>query len=55
MITIKMYEDEWRIIIGDEVWNFRTLELMKQNLNSILEIKDNYGRINNSWKKQILE
>ena len=45
MIKIKMYDKKWRIIIGDETWQFENLKELQQNLNIILMIKNKYGRL----------
>jgi hypothetical protein len=44
MINIKMYEEKWQIIIGEEIWQFENLEEFKKNLETIINIKDTYGR-----------
>ena len=46
MIKITMYEGNWQVHIGDEIWEFPSLIEMKSTLEQILEIKDTYGRIN---------
>lgn len=48
MIQIKMCGEKWRIAIGDELWEFPSLKEMQSNLDTILKIKDKYGRI--KWK-----
>ena len=45
MINLKMHEEKWRIIIGDEIWQFDNLAEMKKNLILILDIKNKYGNI----------
>lgn len=45
MIAIKMHEGLWRIIIGDEIWEFKTLAIMNVALQKVLMIKDSFGRI----------
>jgi hypothetical protein len=45
MIKLLMYGNNWRIEIGDEIWEFPTLEDMKINLDKILDIKDKFGRL----------
>ena len=47
MITIKMYGEKWRIGIGDEVWEFENFEEMFEILRTILEMKNDYGRLDN--------
>jgi hypothetical protein len=44
MIKIIMFDNNWRIIIGDEIWEFEDLKEMEVALISILNIKNNYGR-----------
>lgn len=45
MIIIKMYGEKWRLIIGDEVWQFNNLAELQLNLTLILQIKNEFGRI----------
>ncbi len=45
MITIKMYENEWQIQIGDEIWQFENLKELRKNLDVILELKEKHGRL----------
>jgi len=45
MISIKMYQDKWQIIIGDEVWQFEGLAELENNLHTLLSMKNEYGRI----------
>ena len=45
MIILKRYNKKWRITIGDETWQFDSLDEMQIALNSILNIKDKYGDI----------
>lgn len=45
MIGIRMFGDEWRISIGDETWEFPDLKTMQKNLETLLEMKDKYGRL----------
>jgi len=49
MITIKMYGNKWRIIIGDEIWQFESLEQMQTHLMEILRMKDKFGRIHENY------
>ena len=48
MIALKIYNEKWRIQIGDEIWEFKDLKEMKENLDKILTIKDKFGRI--KWR-----
>ena len=41
-----MYDNKWRIQIGDEVWEFDTFDQFKETLIEILLIKQTYGQ----WK-----
>lgn len=54
MITIKMYNEKWNIVIENEVWVFKDLKEMKENLDKILTIKDKFGRIKKeeTWQNQ---
>ena len=52
MITIKMHQGKFRIEIGDEIWEFKDLKEMQENLNRILIIKDKFGRIKQAEKKE---
>jgi hypothetical protein len=45
MITIKMHQGKWRIIIGDEVWEFPDKRSCLDTLEDIAEFKDTFGRI----------
>jgi len=48
MIKIIMFEDKWRITIGDmdkEVWEFDSLKEMQSVLDTMLKLKDKYGRL----------
>lgn len=45
MITIKMHNGKWRIIIGDEIWEFEDMIEMDKILNMLITFKDEYGRI----------
>ena len=45
MIIIKMHQNNWRIQIGNEIWEFERLEEMQRNLNLILKIKDEFGKL----------
>lgn len=49
MIKIIMYDDKWRIIIGDciesETWEFETKKELISCLDSLLTFKDKYGRL----------
>jgi len=44
-IIIKMYQNKWQIKIGEEIWQFKTLKELEENLKTILKIKDMYGRL----------
>jgi hypothetical protein len=54
MITIKMHQNDWRIIMGDEIWEFGQLEDMKKVLDKLLNFKDEWGRIKkeDKWNHQ---
>jgi len=52
MIILKQRNEKWRIVIGDEVWEFNSLELMKHNLDQILEIKKLHGILNNENERR---
>ena len=45
MITIKMWGGKWRIIIGDEIWEFDNNEDFGTTLSYLLGMKDDFGRI----------
>lgn len=45
MIKIRMRNEKWQIMIGEEVFQFNYLQDMEDNLHIILEIKNQYGRI----------
>ena len=53
MITIKMHQGKWRIIIGDEVWEFADKDSFDSVLAHLIEFKDKFGRINKSDKDLI--
>jgi len=46
-IQIKMNDGKFRTIIGDELWEYPNLESLIFNLKKILEVKEQYGKINN--------
>ena len=54
MITIKMHQGKWRIIIGDEVWEFSNKQSCIDCLEDLMEFKDKFGRINKSDRDLIL-
>ena len=45
MITIKMYQDEWRISITGEEWKFNSAREALDELETIVLMKDKYGRL----------
>jgi len=45
MIKIRMYENNWQILLSDEIWEFENLKEMQKNLDLILNIKDKYGKL----------
>lgn len=45
MIQIRMWNDKWRLQIGDEVWQFDNKEKMLSVLEVLVEYKDEYGRL----------
>jgi hypothetical protein len=44
MISIRMYDGKWRILINEE-FEFECLNTLKDELNDLLRLKDIYGRI----------
>jgi len=47
-ITIKKYQEKWRLIIQNEEWEFENLHDMEEILQDILDTKTNYGRLNDA-------
>lgn len=45
MITIIMYNEKWRIIFGEEILEFENVDIFKEVLEKLINIKDKYGRI----------
>ena len=45
MIKIKMHDDDWRIVIGDEVWEFECMNDFIEVLETLITIKDKFGRL----------
>ena len=45
MIILKMYCNKWQIHIGDEIWQFDTVDEMQGVLRYLISIKDKYGKI----------
>lgn len=45
MISIKMHDGKWRIIITDEEWEFEDIEVLNFILNELIANKDKYGRL----------
>jgi hypothetical protein len=45
MITIKMREGKWRILLGDEIWQFENINDFKNCLETLIILKDKFGRI----------
>lgn len=45
MITIKMRKEKWRIILGNEIWQFETISDFKNCLETLIIMKDKFGRI----------
>jgi hypothetical protein len=47
MISIKMFQGKFRILVGEEVWEFENVKDMKFVLETLIDLKDKYGRIKN--------
>lgn len=45
MISQKMFNESWRLSLSDETWEFVTLGELKVVLNTILDLKEKYGRL----------
>lgn len=48
MITIKMHDGKWRIIITDETWEFDDKIGLMGIINQMVLMKDLYGRVEKS-------
>jgi len=45
MIKISIYSNNWRIQIGDEIWEFETKKEFIEVLTQLISFKDKYGRL----------
>jgi hypothetical protein len=45
MIKVYMFENCWRLSIGNEIWQFPTLKELINELETICKIKEKYGKI----------
>ena len=52
MLQITQYENNWRIAIKSEEWEFKTLQEAESCLSALLQFKDKFGKIND-FKKDI--
>jgi hypothetical protein len=44
MISFKYYNNKWQIHIGDEIWEFDTIDKFKITLWQLIDMKDKYGK-----------
>jgi len=45
MIKIKMYKEKWRILLGNEIWEFNTKKEFEDCLKILVNLKDKFGKI----------
>jgi len=51
MIIIKQHQQKWRIILGDEVWEFQTKKEFEESLKKLIDMKSKYGNLKNYLSK----
>jgi len=44
MISIKMFQGEWRLNIDGESWKFKSTKELEIILKQLINFKDNHGR-----------
>ena len=49
MITIKMHQKKWRILLGNEIWQFENIDQFAEVLEALLIIKEKYGKLEREW------
>lgn len=45
-IKIKLHQGNWRLIIGDEEWQFLNRKELDIVLKTLLDYKEKYGKLN---------
>jgi len=45
MINIRMFNEQWQIKLGDEIWQFSDRKEMLKVLDTICELKEKYGKV----------
>lgn len=45
MISQKMFDEKWRLLITEETWEFESLDELKRVLSVILDYKNKYGQL----------
>ena len=45
MITIKMFNGKWRVVITDEEWEVSDRKKFDSMLKSLLDIKQTFGKL----------
>lgn len=51
MITVKQFEEKWRIKIDGEEWEVNPVGTLKEVLEKLIDLKERYGKLNSRGRE----